>query len=186
MNRNDARKLIKSRHLSNSAEKVLLRVLDLTYRRDKDNPELKVEATSSSFQRAARVKARQLFNILKQLETDSLLLDVETGSHIQCRLNLEAIEKLPVYDPDYKAEAKKLKADRARKARERRAEVKEMERILTAVKDATHKDMAEFIMKTALLKDITDPDIKRSMMTWDIERIRRAKQNAEALQRGEV
>src|SRR5215471_20211607 len=91
MTRNDARKLIKSRYLSNSAEKVLLRVLDLTYRKDKDNPELTVEATSASFQRAARVKTRQLFNIMTQSESDKLLLDVETGNHIRCRLNLEAI-----------------------------------------------------------------------------------------------
>ena len=184
MTRNDARKLIKSRNLSNSAERVLLRVLDLTYRKDKDNPELMVEATSASFQRAARVKTRQLFNIMTQLESDKLLLDVETGSQIRCRLNLEAIKKLPAYEV---AAQKHANADRAKKAREKRAEIKELNRIITAFKEAADKDRAEILVKMILLEDVKDRDIKRAMMNWDVDRIRRAKAIAEAaVQRGEA
>jgi hypothetical protein len=183
MTRNDVRKLIKSRDLSNSAEKVLLRVLDLTYRKDKDDPELIVEATSASFQRVARVKTRQLFNIMTQLESDKLLLDVETGNHIRCRLNLEAIRKLPTYKV---ADQKEENAGRATKAREKRAEIKELNRIITALKEAADKDRAEILVKMVLLQDVKDGDIKRAMMNWDVNRIRRAKANAEAVQRGEA
>ena len=183
MTRNDARKLIKSRNLSNSAERVLLRVLELTYRKDRDNPELIVEATSASFQRAARVKTRQLFNIMTQLESDNLLLEVKTGSHIRCRLNLEAIKMVPTFEVGDQTQAK---ADRAKKAREKRAEIKELSRIITALKEAADKDRAEILVKMILLQDVKDRNIKSAMMNWDIDRIRRAKSNAEAVQRGEA
>lgn len=39
----------------------------------------------------------------------------------------------------------------------------------------------EYGLKIELLKDMRYPNIRRTMLTWDVERIRRAKTNAEAL-----
>ena len=179
--REDVRKVIEQANLSGSEQKVLLRVLRATYRKDNDNPELRVEITSSALRKAAQVGVRQLFNVLVALEEKTLLVDVEKGSHVRCRLNVEAINKVPFYEP---VPDKVRNADRAQKAREKRAEVRELNRVITACKDAADKDRADLLIKMLLLQDVKKPETKRAMMQWDVDRIRRAKANAENMLAG--
>ena len=111
------------------------------------------------------------------------MVDVERGSHVRCRLNVDAIKKVPVYEP---VPDKVRNADRAEKAREVRADKRELARVIGACKDAADKDRADLLVKQILLQDVKDHEIKRAMMNWDVDRIRRAKANAEKALRGEL
>lgn len=140
MTRNDARKLIKT-HIpskySNSVVLLLLRLVDLTYRKDKDNAEREITTTRASLLRAAAVKRRQLDYILVQLEQDGVLLDVSKGNHVTCRIDLDIIDHLPDFGETQIAEKKAHNADRAQKARDAR----EINRIEAAHRKA-NADMA--------------------------------------------
>ena len=179
MTRQEVRKVLTKLNLSNSEEKVMLKILDATFRKNSDNPELMVNITSTQLQKAGRIGQRQLYNVIDQLQEKELILDVKTGSNVRCRLNIARIVTFPHFDP---APAKKVKADRAQKAREKRAEVRELSRVIDACKDAADKDRAELLTKMILLQDVKDKEIKRAMMQWDIDRIQHAKANAEAIQ----
>jgi hypothetical protein len=122
--RNEARKLIKTRvqtRYSNSVMLLLLKIVDLTYRKDKDNAECQIETTADSLMRAAAVKTRQFANIINQLSDDAVLLNVSNGKRVSCRLNLEPLTQLETYGDKQKAEKKVQGTDRAAKARAARA-----------------------------------------------------------------
>lgn len=124
MTRNEARKIIKTRvqtRYSNSVMLLLLKIVDLTYRKDKDNAEREIETTAASLMRAAAIETRQLARILNQLSDDAVLLNVSNGRHVSCRLNLEPLTRLEAYGDKQKAEKKAQSADRAAKARAARA-----------------------------------------------------------------
>jgi hypothetical protein len=185
MTRNEARKVIKTHtqtRYSNSVLLLRLRLVDLTYRKDKDNAEARIEATTASLLRAAGVKDRQLAYILDQLSADGVLLGVERGSrHVSCRLNLEPLTKLPAYGETQQAEKKAQAAERSQKAREKRQENRELSQTVRTVGDALKQDTCEFVIKSELLKDVKDAATRRMMMNWDIPRIKRAKANADVL-----
>jgi hypothetical protein len=135
MTRNEARKLIKSNapsKYSNSIVMLLLRLVDLTYRKDKDNAALEITTTRASLLRAAAVKRRQLDNILTQLIDDGVLLDVTKGNNVTCRIGFSRIESLPAFGEVQREEKKTHNADRAQKARDTR----EIDRIEAAYRNA--------------------------------------------------
>jgi hypothetical protein len=141
MTRNEARKLIKSNapsKYSNSIVMLLLRLVDLTYRKDKDNAALEVTTTRASLLRAAAVKRRQLDNILTQLIDDGVLLDVSKGNNVTCRIDFSRIEVLPAFGEVQREEKKAHNADRAEQARNTR----EINRIEAAYRKAL-ADMAK-------------------------------------------
>lgn len=190
MTRNEARAAIKHRaasRYSNSIILLLLRLVDLTYRKNKDEAETLIETTTASLIRATHVGLRQVERILDELTTDGVLSNVERGGHnVSCRLNLAPIVGLPVYGDTQKADKKAADAERSRLARERRAQLKELARTEHAQTAALNLDMRDLIIKTELLKDMPEGEIKRSMRNWDIPRILRAKQNAERMTAAEV
>lgn len=189
MTRNDARKLIKT-HIpskySNSIVLLLLRLVDLTYRKDKDNAEREITTTRASLLRAAAVKRRQLDYILVQLEQDGVLLDVSKGNHVTCRIDLDIIDHLPDFGETQIAEKKAHNADRAQKARDTRAAMKLASQRMGQIEDAINADLREKVTKEGLLKDVPEGEVKRQMMNWSIDRIMRAKRNTEGLLDGTV
>jgi hypothetical protein len=82
-------------------------------------------------------------------------------------------------------QAKRLKkernADRTKKARDQRKVLREAEEFRGNVREALYLDLADFAIKSALLKDVPEGEAKRHMMTWDVDKIRRDKANAEQL-----
>lgn len=185
MTRNEARKIIKTHtqtRYSNSVLLLLLRVVDLTYRKDKDNAEREIETTTASLMRAAAVGDKQLGRIIDRLSADGVLSGVERSQrHVTCHLNLEPLTRLKAYGADQKTEKKAKAADRARKAREQRQKYREVDQMMQKITDALNADLREFVIKTAELKDVKDEAIKRHMMSWDIDRILRAKANVESV-----
>jgi hypothetical protein len=190
MTRNEARGAIKHRaasRYSNSVILLLLKLVDLTFRKNKDSAETLIETTIASLLRAAAIEVRQLKRILDQLITDGVLTNVERGGgHLSCRLNLASIVDLPVYGDTAKVDRKAANAERSKAARERRQELREISQTVTASSAAVSADSRDFIVKTELLKDVKDAEIRRSMMNWDIPRIRRAKDNATRMTVGEA
>lgn len=184
MTRNDARKIIKTHtqtRYSNSVLLLLLRVVDLTYRKDKDNAERLVETTAANLMKTAAVGDKQLARILDQLSADGILLDVERShKRVSCRLNLEPLSQLEPYGDKQKADKKAAADDRARKARERRQTIREISETIQKFGEALALDLGDFVIKSELLKNVKDQNIKRMMLNWDIDRIRRAKMNAES------
>ena len=125
MTRSEARKIIKTHtqtKYSNSVVLLLLKLVDLTYRRDQDDVGREIETTTTNLMRAAGVKHRQICNILKQLVNDGILIDVQhTARKVSCRLDVEPLLLLEPFGDKQKAEKKKQDAERSQKAREQRA-----------------------------------------------------------------
>jgi hypothetical protein len=124
MTRSEARKLIKTNapsKYSNTVLMLLLRLVDLTYRKDKDNAEREITTTRASLLRAAAVERRQLDRILVQLEQDGVLLNVTKGNNVTCRIDFSRIEVLPAFGQVQREEKKAHNEDRAQKARDARA-----------------------------------------------------------------
>lgn len=181
MTRNEARKIIRAHtqtKYSNSVLLLLLKLLDLTYRKDKDNPERQIEATAASLMRAAGIKHRQLLNIITQLSADGVLLEVRNGKHVSCRLNLEPLMDLEAYSDKHKADKKQQDEARTKRARDKRQQIRELSQVVHKLKDAVDQDARDFVVKAGLLKEVKDEEIRRSMMNWDVDRISRAQQNA--------
>jgi hypothetical protein len=123
--RKEARDIIKNRtqtKYSNSVVLLLMKVLDLTYRKGQDDPGREIETTTANLMRAAGVKHRQIWNLIKQLGNDGVLVDVQHSFRkVSCRLNVEPLLLLEPYGDKLKAEKKQKDAERSRKAREQRA-----------------------------------------------------------------
>ena len=185
--RNEARKIIKNyapTKYSNSVVLLLLRIVDLTYRKDKDNAEREVQTGAISLLKAAAVGEKQFGRILDQLTQDDVLKDVHrAGKKITCCLNLEPLKQLEQYGVKHETQKKEKAADRAAQARDQRQKLKDASRDANAANVALNADMRDLTVKSELLKDVNDQSIKRRMMNWDIARIRRAKANAEELLR---
>ena len=181
--RNEARKIIKNHSptkYSNSVVLLLLRIVDLTYRKDKDNAEREVQTSAISLLKAAAVGEKQFGRILDQLTQDDVLKDVHrAGKKITCCLNLEPLKQLEQYGVKHETQKKEKAADRAAQARDQRQKLKDANRAANATNVALNSDMRDFTLKSELLKDVKDQNIKRMMMNWDIPRIQRAKTNAE-------
>src|SRR5579863_9677622 len=134
MTRSEARKIIKTHaptKYSRSTEMLLLRLVDLNYRGENnpDTVDREIKTTTISLCRAARVQGRQLARMVRQLAEDGVLLDVVCGvHHVTCRLNLEPLTKLEDYGEKHKEEKKRQDQARSAKARERRAELRELGR----------------------------------------------------------
>ncbi len=138
MLRSEARNIIK-KHIPSkyptSTEMLLLKLVDLTYRKDSDDAERPITVTVSVTAKAARVRERQLKNILDQLSTDGILLDLKrTPKHISCRLGFAPISKLELYGEKRKAEKQERNDERTSKARESRAQMKEAQECASFVK----------------------------------------------------
>jgi hypothetical protein len=130
--RKEARDIIKGHaqtRYPNSVVLILLKIVDLTYRKQgADDAGREIHTTTASLMRAGRVKARQWANILKQLKDDRVLLDVEhTERHIACRLDLEPIARLEQWADKHKADRKAYDKKRTEKAREKRAQARARE-----------------------------------------------------------
>jgi hypothetical protein len=190
MTRNEARKIIKSHapsKYSNSAVLLLLKLVDATYRKDKDNAERETETTTATLMRAAAIGDKQLRRILEQLTEDGVLLDVRrTAKHVTCHINLKALSVLPVFGDVQKADKKAQGEARTQAARERRQTVREISQTVNQTGDALNADLHEKTIKEALLADVKDHNVRRMMLNWDIPRIQRAKFNAERLTTGEA
>jgi hypothetical protein len=189
MTRNEARAVIKSHaqtRYSNSVMLLLLRIVDLTWRKNKDEAEIEITTTAALLMRAARVKERQLRTILNELSADQVLLDLTGGKHVSCRLNLEPIERLEVYGDKQKADRKAADAARTVQARERRQKIKAASQMFDLIDDTINADLREKTIKEGLLKDVPEGEAKRSMMNWSIDRIMRAQRNTEGLLAGSV
>jgi hypothetical protein len=149
MTRNEARKIIKTHtqtRYSNSVLLLLLKIVDLTYHKDKDNAEREIETTAVSLMRAAGVKPRQFLNILTQLSEDGVLLNVSNGRHVSCRLNLEPLTQLEAYSDKHKAEKRAQEEARTKAARERRKTIREIEQTVRKVGEALARDTADFVL----------------------------------------
>jgi hypothetical protein len=189
MTRNEARKLIKTNapsKYSNSIVLLLLRLVDLTYRKDKDNAALQITTTRASLLRAAAVERRQLDRILVQLEQEGVLLELSKGNNVTCRIDFSMIEVLPAFGETQRAEKQAHNADRAQKARDTRAATKLASQRMGQIEDAINADLREKVTKEGLLKDVPEGEVKRHMMNWSIDRIMRAQRNAEGAPTGEV
>jgi hypothetical protein len=189
MTRNDARKIIKTYAQSrypNSIMLLLLKLVDLTYRKDKDNAEIEIDTTAASLMKAARVRDRQLRNIITELAADQVLLDVTSGRRVSCRLNLEPLARFEVWGDKQKAERRAADAARTKKARERRHTIKELSQQAAKIADAVNADLREKTIKEGLLKHVPEGSTKRHMMNWSIDRIMRAQRNAEGAPTGDV
>lgn len=176
MTRNEARAIIKTKaqtRYSNSIMLLLLKIVDLTWRKNKDEAEIEITTTAANLMKAARVKERQLRTILNELSADQVLLDLTGGKHVSCRLNLEPIERLEVYGDKQKADRKAADAARTKAARERRHAMKEASRVMGLIDEALNKDLQEYALHASLLKDVPEGPEKRSMMNWTTDRIRR-------------
>jgi hypothetical protein len=186
--RNDARKLIKTHaptKYSNSVVLLLLRIVDLTYRKDKDNAEHFVETPAASLMRSAAIGDKQLGRIFDQLSDDDVLQNIERrAGRVSCRLNLEPLKELEPYGDKQRAEKKANDAARSQKAREKRTAIREFNEMDAKVGNALNADLCEKTLKEALLKDVKDQNIRRMMMNWDVDRIARAKRNAERILSG--
>ena len=192
MTRQEAREIIKTRvptKYSHSAEMLLLHLVNLTYRGPNmpDDVNRDIKATTVSLTRAARVQARQLANIVRELVANNVLQDASCGvKYTTCILNVEPLRLLDVYSDQHKADKKEQARARSAKARERLDAQREASRIANAVDTAINTDAREFTIKSELLKDVIDQNLKRQMMNWDIERIKRAKTNADAALRDSI
>jgi hypothetical protein len=189
MTRKDARNIIKNHaqtRYSNSVMLLLFKLVDLTYRKDKDNAEIEIDTTAASLMKAAGVRERQLRNIITELTADRVLLDVTSGKHVICRLNLEPIARLEVWGDKHKADRKAADAARTKQARERRQALKSASQMLDRIDAVIDRDLREKTIKEGLLKDAPAGENKRHMMNWSLDRIRRAKRNAEGILDGSV
>jgi hypothetical protein len=136
--------------------------------------------------KAAGVRERQLRNIINELTADQVLLDVTSGKHVSCRLNLEPIERLEAYGDKQKADRKAADAARTLQARQRRQALKSASQMLDRIDVVINKDLREKTIKEGLLKDVPEGENKRHMMNWSIDRIMRAQRNAQGLLDGTV
>jgi len=134
--------------------------------------------------RAARVRERRLRNIISELTADQVLIDVTSGKHLSCRLNLEPIERLEVYGDKHKADRKAADEARTKKARERQQSLKELSQQNSKITDALNADLLDKVIKEGLLKDMPEGEVKRHMMNWSVDRIIRAQRNAEGMPDG--
>lgn len=122
MTKTEARKLIRERVPSKypkSTEMLLLKLVDLTYRPDSDDAERPIKTTVAVATKAARVGERQLRNIIGQLSSDGILIDVvRNPKHLACRVKYAPLFNLEVYGEKHKAEKQARNDDRAAAARE--------------------------------------------------------------------
>jgi len=83
--RNEARKIAKTHtqtRYSNSVLLLILKLIDMTYRKDHDDVSRPIEASTSTLKKAAAVGDKQLRRIIDQLTTDGVLTELErTQAH---------------------------------------------------------------------------------------------------------
>lgn len=93
------------------------------------------------------VSDRQLRNLLKGLG-EVTVVRWHNGV-ISYTMTFDKLKDLETLRAHTKRKSADQRADRAQRARARRAELRELERVIYAVKDALHKDMAEYLTKLA-------------------------------------
>lgn len=128
MTRIEARKIIRKHALTQynaTTVLLLLKLLDATYRKDKDNTEARIEMSSKRLMQAAGIQRKQLLRLLNQLAEDDILLDMECGEDVSCYLNLEPLTKLAKFVDVQKAEKKAQNVARTTAAREKRKALRE-------------------------------------------------------------
>jgi acyl-CoA reductase-like NAD-dependent aldehyde dehydrogenase len=87
--------------------------------------------------------------MVRQLADDGVLVDAVCGvHHLTCRLNIEPLTKLEDYGEKHKEEKKQQDQARNAKARERRAQLRELGRIVHAFTDAINADLREYAIRT--------------------------------------
>jgi hypothetical protein len=143
MNRIDARKIIRKHALTQYNATVVLvlqKLLDATFRKEKDNIEARIEMPAKRLMQAAGIQRRQLRRILEQLSDDNILLDLECNNDVSCYLNLEPLTKLATFVDVQKAEIKAKNAARTKAARDKR-----MERRNAAASEREMRQVANFV-----------------------------------------
>ena len=125
LTRSEGRKLIKNNAqtaYSNTVVLLLLKMVDLTYRKDQDDVQRPIDTSTTNLMKSVAVGPKQLGRILKGLIAADILKDFSrSGHHVSCQLNLEPLQLLEPYVDKQKTAKKKKDAERSEKAREQRA-----------------------------------------------------------------